>query len=322
MDNTTLANRVLNISKKGIAGLAVEYDSLSQLSRLCKARYDARNDLAPFLAATGRQLERAKLPHSNRRLHERDYQTYNDPANVSWDLGEGFDGALSLAKNGWLDGVKTLTTSKIEMPLLEESTRAHFARDIAGSRVNVPRFLTGRPDCLDRYTTTAHKKRVIDLVLPVSFSCAVSSSETIKLGQALLSLVKTLQASGFSVGLSVVSVWQQSQRWCQATTVRVKEPTKLLSLADLAFVLVHPAFIRRLMLTSAEVYTSDLCRHFGSGVGKRQEFFKTVQDSFTQRGQTLLDYAPYTSADFSGKSASDHYNGLLDAVKSCVGVSA
>lgn len=168
------------------------------------------------------------------------------------------DDVLELARVGWeshLDEtlkVAESTLEKVERDYDVPSWQSYY--DVAGSDVDVARYLSGEPENMIAYTMveTPRTGRVVSLAVNVSVSGGVSADKVIRRGKAIVSLVYALERIGLRVELYVVatsnSVTKAKRTGCD--WVRVKQAQDVLDPAMIMFALAHPSFLRALMLSA------------------------------------------------------------------------
>lgn len=324
IDSKDLASRVSQLDCPNGRIQLVEFDSLGHLVRFAELRERAHvgNGVTESQLA---EATHAQKPTGSARGAVLQYiDSACKQSTHAWDLGVGFTGAIQLAKNGWLDGVKKIKNHSAEITnRTDDKLKAGFVSNVSGNRVNVPRYLTGRPDCMDRFVKTPKPHPIIDLAVGVGVSSAVHSDQVVAYGQALVALVEKLQGKGYSVGLSVVhGVYLDTTRSFAVNAVRLKHPQQSLSLADFAFALIHPAFQRRLLFTINETYVVRFPRRYGAPSALNSTPMIALRKHWVSQNRFLLDYAPKQPEDFAGKTTETHLNCLIESFNRCVDVSA
>lgn len=119
-----------------------------------------------------------------------------------------------------------------------------WARDVVGSRVDVPAYLAGAPNCFRRRVKREREAfRTVRIYVNGAMSFSVSAKDAMKRGIAILALIRQLQASRVHVECYVTADgYAATSLHCQA--VRLPDP---LDLSTHAFLLAHPAFFRHIM---------------------------------------------------------------------------
>lgn len=168
-----------------------------------------------------------------------------NPRSESWDLKVGFEGAVRLAQDGWIEGAQRMQRALDRLP--PATTRPDLRNDFYGHTPNVPRFCAGAPDSMIRHATDANSGagRVLTLYVPVNANGDVDAPSMANFGLGVVQYINQLEASGTRVELhgatcsNVVGVRVTH-------TFKLKSADQSLDLAVLAFAIGHPAMFRRL----------------------------------------------------------------------------
>lgn len=118
-----------------------------------------------------------------------------------------------------------------------------------GSRVSVPRFLSGSPDCMIKAwpLKVMRTGRVIRLYVPATYPGSVNTSQIIGRGIAIMALVEA-----FSMLQHPTEIWacicnhETKGKFRTAFMVNVQGATEPLDMSRNMFALAHPAFARQL----------------------------------------------------------------------------
>lgn len=172
-------------------------------------------------------------------------------AKPDWDLNAGYAGALTLARDGWQEGVEMIDTAlQAIMPVAGQEGRWGYAQ--SGGSVAIGRYLTGHPNCMrSRRKRHIGAAPVLHIVVNIAAACAVKSEQMANYGAALTGLVDRLESTGKRVQLDCVTVAncndiRVSVGW---TVKRASEPVDL---SQVAFSIGHPASLRRLHFAMME----------------------------------------------------------------------
>lgn len=162
-----------------------------------------------------------------------------------WDLGLGYDGAVALAKDGWLEGASRLQDAlKVFMPA---TPKPDVRNDFYGHTPNVPRFCAGAPDSMIRhhYAPTGGMGKVLTLIVPVNALGGVEADHMANFGLAVAHYVNQLETQGIRVEL-IGAVCSLVSGHRVTHTFVIKQADQFLDLAVVAFAIGHPAMFRRL----------------------------------------------------------------------------
>tara|TARA_R110000824_G_scaffold95438_1_gene229510 strand:- start:349 stop:1188 length:840 start_codon:yes stop_codon:yes gene_type:complete len=170
-------------------------------------------------------------------------------AGTTWNGGGTFEEAVDLITYGWSEGAEKIVKG---IRALEQgfSTRKN-AYSIAGGRPKISRVISGRPDCMVRRGKRKGRKKVIRLGVNLSANYKVRARDIQNFGIGLLTVVNSLETQGFSVELTA---YEKSAKMGDTITIatRIKNAGDALDVDRAAFVLSHPAFLRRLMFAIIE----------------------------------------------------------------------
>ena len=193
--------------------------------------------------------------------------------NVSWLE------AKKLALQGWQDGLEQVKKYQTEITpqITEKVIRPSQIYDVAGYNVDVGRYLSNDPECFvsREFVVNNSPGRVFTLVCSISFSAAIKSETIIQRGAIICALVDAIEYAGQGVevicneasSVSSNSEYRKGKHkekgWFEVD-VTVKKPNQPLEMIELAFCLAHPAMLRRVMFSVAEIEGwSDFARGYG-----------------------------------------------------------
>lgn len=166
-----------------------------------------------------------------------------------------FDEAMSMLKNGWDDMAKKLEKQiklKTRSEVTKTAPRATYS--VAGYQACVPRYLQGVPDSMIYSKQVPVKQKVITINKQVNYLSGVTAEEIIEESVKAITVIAKLEAQGYRVQLNAVTCsrdWDSG--YIQITRTCIKKPGERLSMAKMAFPLVHPSMLRRIIFRYAEV---------------------------------------------------------------------
>lgn len=165
---------------------------------------------------------------------------------------------LELAKLGWNDElpdverfvseVQAKVTSLVEIPSFVQY------HDVAGSEVDIDRYLAGEPECLlESVPTTEHKeKQHVRLIVSTALGGGASDAVAIARGKAIAAFVTVLRLYGINPEVWAVDTTGHHsegrtnfKRAC-SYAVQVQAPDKIADLGQLLFAVGHPGVQRTL----------------------------------------------------------------------------
>lgn len=212
---------------------------------------------------------------------------------VDWDLRAGYDRAVDMARNGWIEGAEKAQDA---LRAFAPMTPAPDTRtDVYGFRPHVPRFCAGAPDSMIRHTTKPDNGagRVLTLAVPVNALAYVNAPAMANFGVAVAQYVNQLETDGTRVELLGMMVSLVSGHRCAHTWV-IKYADQPLDLAVVAFSIGHPAMFRRLGFALRE--RSGLPEDFGYGqtvAAKLDDIIDPAPGTIILNGMANADsYAP------------------------------
>lgn len=165
-----------------------------------------------------------------------------------------FDEALGLLKNGWHDMAKKLEQEiklKTRSEVTKTAPRATYS--VAGYQACVPRYLQGVPDSMIYSKQVPVKQKVITINKQVNYLANVSAEEIVEESVKALTIIAKLEAQGYRVQLNAVTCSTSYTGYTQITRTCIKKPGERLSMAKMAFPLVHPSMLRRIIFRYGEV---------------------------------------------------------------------
>lgn len=182
--------------------------------------------------------------------------------NVSWLE------AKKLALQGWQDGLEQVKKYQTEITpqITEKVIRPSQIYDVAGYNVDVGRYLSNDPECFvsREFVVNNSPGRVFTLVCSISFSAAIEPETIIQRGAIICALVDAIEYAGHRV--EIICNWAVSKYsnekyrtgktkengWLEVDTT-IKKANQPLEMIELAFCLAHPAMLRRIMFSVAEI---------------------------------------------------------------------
>lgn len=182
-------------------------------------------------------------------------QSKDNSPKPKWDLNAGFDGAMELARKGWPEGLKKINRARQLIDIPEHSDQSMQMRSfnaVSGDEVDVGLYLSGEPECMTDYQLklTPSYGKVAKIIVNCVASCSVKAATMQHRGAAACILIDALESSGV-----------RCEVWMLPTTSEVFYSKVLVKKADqhvepdrMAFMLSHPAVLRRLAFKEQETY--------------------------------------------------------------------
>lgn len=178
-----------------------------------------------------------------------------------------FEEATELFKNGWSDMSQKLTQKlKVKESETAVMTKRRNVYDVVGYQCSVPRYLQGVPTSMVRTVNQPVKQKVITLVKSIDYNGGTETSEIVEESIKALQIVKKLEAQGYKINLDII-LGTAKKSYSFMVRVRIKSANERLNISKLAFPLVHPSMLRRLMFRWIEVYPK-ITKDFVGGYGR------------------------------------------------------
>lgn len=153
--------------------------------------------------------------------------------------------ALDLARKGWNEGIEN--AEKIsKMLTVSHAVQRRRKHSVFGGSVSVGRMLAGNPvNMISR--PRQHGKKVITLFVQNNGPSIIKAKQMLARSAICCAVVDLLEANGYSCEIVSVST-NRAPRGVPADhqTVKIKNAGERVNIADIAFTLGHPSFLRRL----------------------------------------------------------------------------
>ncbi len=199
----------------------------------------------------------------------------------NWSGTSNMDEALSLAKNGWKEGMeqveRTRTRTMAQNPVRPQAVRY----GIAGTVPNVPRAIAGNIFNMKEHAPHKSTRRpVITLVSNMAANCGVPAVQISNRAAVVAAIVDQIESAGYATEVLATSTTKgYGKGFSSAVTVCVKKSDQYADVNRLAFALGHVSMFRR--LTFADWGTDASNRSgLGSGLGSNNEIKPTEDMNF------------------------------------------
>lgn len=172
----------------------------------------------------------------------------------AWFGTPDYKSAETLAIYGWTQGREKLYRATASMPHRPYSHPAK-SYDVAGMFPDVTRAIAGDPENMLIFTAPerAHCP-VIRLRVGVSYSSGISVEHIENRGAAIVSIVDSLEHSGYQCEIIADSSWSYRSLRNEVFQFQtfIKHAGQSVEIDQIAFALMHPSFTRRLMFAAIE----------------------------------------------------------------------
>lgn len=202
-----------------------------------------------------------------------------ETTNLEWHGNLTWEQAKAMAISGWRDGMIEIEKyqAKILPIITEKVLRPKQIHSIAGYCVDVGSFIANEPECFiaRQYEERNYPGQIYKIVCSISFSAAITPETIIQRGAMICALIDAIEYAGHRAEVvcnDATSVGHsedyrkgkyKNQGWMEISVV-VKKTSQPLEMTDLAFCLAHPAMLRRIMFSVAEIEGwSDFISNYG-----------------------------------------------------------
>ena len=200
--------------------------------------------------------------------------------NTKWAGGLTWQQAKTMALSGWREGLIEVDKyrARISPIIAQKVLRPLQVYSMVGHYVDVGSFLANDPECFitREYEERNYPGRIYRVVCSISFSATITAETIIQRGAMVCALVDAIEYAGHRAEVvcnTATCAWDDERSrqgknkangWFEASVV-VKKASQPLEMSDLAFGLAHPAMLRRIMFSVAElVGWSDQVSNYGS----------------------------------------------------------
>jgi hypothetical protein len=192
---------------------------------------------------------------------------------------ESYEEACNLLKYGWDYMAKRLEKELRNLRKVMITKKIfRMQHDMVGGYVNVSRYLQGIPNNMINQKMIVKKQPVVTLYKNIGYLANVKTEEIIEESIKALQIIQMIEASGMRVNLNLLFHAVSSN--CQEkimVIIKLKSANERLNISKLAFPLVHPSMLRRIIFKWME--TTDVVTDYTFRVG----YGKTVVTWETQK---------------------------------------
>jgi len=202
-----------------------------------------------------------------------------DDDKLQWSGGLTWEQAKQMAVSGWREGMQEIDRyrAKIVPIVTEKVLRPKQIYSVVGYNVDVGSFMANEPECfLSReYEERNYPGQIYKIVASISFSWDIKPETIIQRGAMICALIDAIEFAGHRA--EVICNWAVSagsydndgqgknkERGWFEVSATVKKVSQPLEMSDLAFCLAHPAMLRKIMFSAAELEGwSDFASNYG-----------------------------------------------------------
>ena len=210
--------------------------------------------------------------------------------NKSFTKTNSFEEAVDLFKNGWSDMsnelVKKLKKFDVET---KQTMKRKQSLSVCGYQAIVPLYLNGVPNNMVNNRLVPVKQKVITLNKSICYNASITIEQIIEESIKTLQIIKNLESQGYRCNLNIL--WAINEKYNAGRSfvikIKVKSSNEKLNISKLAFPLVHPSMLRRLLFRFLEVYPNTT-KALTYGYGYPVIDSKLKNASFHKNGEYLL----------------------------------
>lgn len=240
------------------------------------------------------------------RKQSRTFEGHTDSQDVRsssdcWYGTATYDEADHLLQVGYEQGVQAINSVASILPNGDERI---IRVAPVGSVPHVPNFVKGCPSNMIYRQRVERQKKIINIYFDRAASACVSSTSLAKASSRLLDLVEFLERRGYSVnvetGGTIVLTHSHSterqMRCARTLSIKIKDGrTNSTNRRKVAYLLVHPSFLRRHILRWLETHPNHDAYASPSGYGLP---LYGIIDDFKKRRQFYIDHGVITEDDY------------------------
>lgn len=173
--------------------------------------------------------------------------------------------SLELLQNGWDKHIGRIESSLSKLNLTTKKyTRPEYS--MCGYQASVPRYIQGIPTSMVNSKVVMKKQPIVTINKSICYSFGVKIDQIIEESVKALQIVQLIESKGTRVNLNVIfGAYTEKQQII--IKVRIKSVGERLNISKLAFPMVHPSMLRRLMLRKIETYVEIKDKEFADGHG-------------------------------------------------------
>ncbi len=196
-----------------------------------------------------------------------------------WHGTPNLGAALLLAKNGWLEGYRSLAKAtndiQVDLPTLAQEMQIRFAQ--TGDEVDVGRFLDNEPEHFVSFPTedkNPQTGRILRLGIQVSFASNTTISSLLLRSAAICLLVDILEMLNYRLEVDVISSSSMGDNCGCLYRIPVKTAMQPLNRSKIAFTCCHRSMLRRIIFAAKENEEFAFGQWGSSTYGSSDTFFE------------------------------------------------
>lgn len=201
-----------------------------------------------------------------------------------------FEEAEDLYKHGWSDMATNLVQKlKVAESKAQPVMKQKQVLGVCGYQAIVPLYLNGCPNNMISKKSVPIKQKVVTLNKSIGYNAATEADTIIEESIKALQIVKKLEAQGYRCNLNLIvglcDKFSDGKKEYYIK-IRIKSASEKLNVSKVAFPLVHPSMLRRLVFRFMEVYPK-VPKVFTWGYGRPAKS-PELQAACLNKGEYLL----------------------------------
>ena len=196
---------------------------------------------------------------------------------------DSFEEATDLLYHGWESGAKLLTI-KLNARNCSPVAKNKTIYDVAGFQCSVPRYLQGIPTNMIQNKRVAAKTKVVNVVKSFAYASTVSAERVEEESVKFLEMVQNMEQSGTrcNVFITIPLYLTSYENRIICIDVKIKDSTQRMNIKQMAFPLMHPSMLRRIIFNVIEKLeeTRNVCKCHGYVIGEQKIIKETMNNVY------------------------------------------
>lgn len=183
-----------------------------------------------------------------------------------WSGGLNWLESKRLALMGWQKGLQEIDKfqARVNDLITSKIVRHKPIYAVAGNYIDIGSYLSNDPECFitKEYDENSQKGKIITIVCSISFSASVKPETIIQRGAMVCALINAIELAGYraevicnfatSASSQLRDGSNKNKGWFEVDFT-IKNANQALNRIQLAFCLAHPAMLRRILFSVAEI---------------------------------------------------------------------
>ena len=203
---------------------------------------------------------------------------------------ETWEEAEELLLHGWKHGAREIKRLLDTKQIYGVETKQKNVYDVAGFQCSVPRYLQGIPTNMVNKKNISQKNKVITINKCIAYASKIKQTEIMSQAVKTLQLVNRLEKQGYRVNLNIIfGTYKWSYKYLYK--VCIKPSSQRLNIKQIAFPLVHPSMLRRVMMMVMEKEEEIELKEMYKGYGYPMK--EEVIKQYCNKGELLINSFVY-----------------------------